>query len=121
MNELKPCPACGGYVLIGGGDEWYNKNRFFIECKNPECGCCRVGDTLREKCIERWNALPRALVWSSAPPKLSGYYWCRYKSEDKEAWSVACVPAVTDWCGLDDENDRIEWTGPIPEPQEPAS
>lgn len=37
-----------------------NRNLFFIRCKNPECGCIRVGDSKREECVRRWNSLPSA-------------------------------------------------------------
>lgn len=56
-NQLKPCPACGASVEITGGDSWYNQNEFWIVCET--CHCVRVGDTEKEECIKRWNALPR--------------------------------------------------------------
>ena len=56
-NQLKPCPACGASVEITGGDSWYNQNEFWIVCET--CHGVRVGDTEKEECIKRWNALPR--------------------------------------------------------------
>ena len=71
---ILPCPACGSPVDIVGGDEWHNRNQFFIKCS---CGSCCVADTVRKECIERWNDLPRyrALRWTHEPPKVAGWYW----------------------------------------------
>lgn len=55
--KLKPCPACGASVEITGGDSWHNQKEFWIVCE--ACHCVRVGDTEKEECIKRWNALPR--------------------------------------------------------------
>lgn len=55
--KLKPCPACGASVKIAGGDSWHNQKEFWIVCE--ACHCVRVGDTEKEECIKRWNALPR--------------------------------------------------------------
>lgn len=56
-NQLKPCPACGASVKITGGDSWHNQKEFWIVCE--ACHCVRVGDTEKDECIKRWNALPR--------------------------------------------------------------
>ena len=60
--EILPCPACGTAVTLEGGTEWHNQRKFWIACKNPACGCVRVGDTEAEECVRRWNDLPRRTV-----------------------------------------------------------
>ena len=57
--KILPCPACGASVELEGGTEWHDQLEFWIMCKNPACGCVRVGDTEMEECIHRWNSLPR--------------------------------------------------------------
>ena len=119
---LLPCPACGAQVKLTGGDSWHNLHEFWIACKNRECGCCRVGDTVRDECIKRWNALPRALTWTDEPPKVPGDYWLRYKSAGKMAWSpthIIPVLGVMNNCSIPEEWTVVEWAGPIPEPREP--
>lgn len=108
---LLPCPACGAQVKLTGGDSWHNLHEFWIACKNRECGCCRVGDTVRDECIKRWNAIPRALEWTDEPPKVPGWYWCR-----KGTWSH-CVVLFQD--GEQQKVSGIQWAGPIPDPREP--
>ena len=116
---ILPCPACGGAVEISGGDEWHNQHSFFIEC---QCGVCRVGDTVREDCIKRWNALPRALRWTNEPPKVAGWYWWRTsKGQNVNTIQVWSRSGVLGYC-FDTEFitalDRGEWAGPIPPPVE---
>ena len=139
-QELKPCPACGASVRLEGGDQWYNQNSFVIRCEDPTCGCIRVGDTERDECIRRWNALPRAphitpndvdckgcperrpgLVWTDEPPKVPGWYWWRgYKHmapmplnvQDGVIvqYPITTLRAVSDVYG--------KWAGPIPMPKD---
>lgn len=68
-EELKSCPACGGPVQMTGGAEWHDQHAFWIECRNKGCGCVRVGDTEREECVRRWNALPRITSTTSISPR----------------------------------------------------
>lgn len=63
--ELKPCPACGGTDLQVDFNGVYE--RHFVRCYNPECHMQGPEVYGREKAAEAWNALPRALVWSSEP------------------------------------------------------
>ncbi len=113
MGELKllPCPLCGEIPLV-----------------NPVTGhilCCKiVADD-----IYAWSALPRALTWTTEPPKVAGWYWCRmsrlnmprcvevYGSEDGlrfgsgESWREPSTSV---------EDPDFQWAGPIPEPKEPT-
>lgn len=120
---LLPCPACDSPVKLTGGDEWYNLHDFWITCENNECGCCRVGDTVREECIERWNTLPRALTFTNEPPKVPGYYWLRYKSIGKTAWSpthiIPILGALNNY-SVPKEWTDVEWAGPIPDTRDKA-
>lgn len=112
---ILPCPACGSDVKISGGDEWHNQHSFFIEC---QCGVCRVGDTVRAECIDRWNALPRALTWTNEPPKVAGWYWMRQQGEIFDLiqhYNQADIDG-----GFDNERRLKQWSGPIPEPKEPT-
>lgn len=56
-EELKTCPACGNAVIIEDGEAWHSKNIYLIKCWS--CECITVADIIQEKCIARWNALPR--------------------------------------------------------------
>ena len=117
---ILPCPACGSDVKISGGDEWHNQHSFFIEC---QCGVCRVGDTVRETCIERWNDLPRyrPLTWTNEPPRVAGWYpWRSGKGQNMTMIQIHIFNGV---CGFWDGNgvfitdlNRGEWAGPIPPP-----
>lgn len=65
MDNLKPCPFCGGTDIDSYqiGNEWTKKRAFEIKCKT--FGCCTtrtVGvigqysiEWAKNKCIERWN------------------------------------------------------------------
>lgn len=115
---ILPCPACGGDVKISGGDEWHNQHSFFIEC---QCGVCRVGDTVRAECIDRWNALPRALTWTHEPPKVAGKYW--WRPFGKKIGRIRDMFVRNGEVGFLDRNDRFikdisdgEWAGPIAPP-----
>lgn len=110
---LLPCPACDSPVKLTGGDEWHNQHEFWIACENRECGCCRVGDTVREECIKRWNAIPRALEWTNELPKVPGWYWYRHKP------SLTIAMINVDVEPIEYELLPGQWAGPIPEPREP--
>ena len=71
--KLKPCPACGASVEITGGDSWHNQNEFWIVCKS--CHCVRVGDTEKNECIKRWNALPRGHAVTPGAADDGGMTW----------------------------------------------
>ena len=117
---ILPCPACGGDVKISGGDEWHNQHSFFIEC---QCGVCRVGDTVREDCIKRWNALPRALRWTKETPNVAGKMYLA-KGLDLIVYILKTIEGNgVLYAQLPDGKECqlfffFEWAGPIPEPSE---
>lgn len=147
MSEsLRPCPACGASVRLVGGNEWHDRNHFVIRCEESGCGCVRIGDTEREECVRRWNALPRAphitpndadcagcperrsqgLVWTENPPTVPGWYWIRAKKGGK--YVVFEVVSEGDQLDVDMAGASfsiealiVEWSGPIPIPEEPVS
>lgn len=118
MPELKPlpCPECGGVVYCMPSETW-----------SVHCGCGHAGRycTSEEEAIKAHNALPRALRWTTEPPKVAGWYWWRlsrlniqhcvevYGSEDGlrvgsgESWREPSISV---------ESDAFEWAGPIPRP-----
>lgn len=54
MNELKPCPFCGGKAIVEG-----RHNRFmeWYLCACPECQISQTGKqySFRFEAIEAWN------------------------------------------------------------------
>lgn len=116
MPELKPlpCPACGSQNCNFGLVENYTLgyDEHFIECwccdmQGPYC------DT-EEAAIAAWNALPRALTWTTEPPTVPGWYWARPDNAHPSADQLivyyidpSCVP---DW--------MVQWAGPITPPRE---
>ena len=53
MDELKPCPFCGGEVMLLEGDEARMRNGFFIFCT---CCCFESGAYIKaEYIVEKWN------------------------------------------------------------------
>ena len=112
--ELKPCPWCGAPAERRIGDTGpTNAYRKWVEC--TVC-TCRTSVHLTEDADDRpaddaWNALPRALVWTTDPPRESGAYW------HKNCLGIRIInlsrpniPKIDGWF----------WAGPIPTPQEPA-
>lgn len=85
-------------------------------------GCPNRGNTYA---VSVWQGLPRALRWTTEPPKVAGWYWCRlsrlnmprcvevYGSEDGlrvgsgESWRDPSISV---------KSDAFEWAGPIPPP-----
>ena len=120
---LLPCPACGEEADIFDSFERDGKGHVAIGW-SAYCtrGCLTTSEHgSREKAATSWNALPRALEWTTEPPNGPGYYWCRYKGSGKGTWSPTYIPACADhtkYTILFKSKD-VEWAGPIPEPCEP--
>ena len=79
MN-LRPCPHCGGTDLQVDYNGVYE--RHFVRCYNHDCHMQGPEVYGREKAAEAWNALPRALAWSSEPPKDPGRFPNRGRGSD---------------------------------------
>lgn len=143
-KELKPCPACHSKKV---SREQY-KDEVWIEClqcgmRGPSFNSPIANDILAERA---WNALPRAphitpndvdckgcperrsqgLVWTENPPTVPGWYWIRAKKGGKNV--VFEVVSEGDQLDVDMagasfsiEALMVEWSGPIPIPEEPVS
>lgn len=98
IEELKPCPICGKTPkrVVDNG-EFGGDFRYKIVC------CCNVFDNESsikimdkdlQKCVQRWNALPRQLHWTKIPPTKPGCYWNRKPDELRGS-----VVEVFEWGG----------------------
>ena len=47
MDELKPCPFCGGEAVLGMDFDW-----FYVYCINCQA---QIEKTYKEEAIEAWN------------------------------------------------------------------
>lgn len=105
--ELMPCPHCGGTDLIIYWNAVYEKH--YARCHS----CHMQGPEVygREKAAEAWNALPRALVWSSEPPSEPGFWWW-------ELLGHKGVDLIQDPEKRVIRDYRAKWAGPIPKPKE---
>ncbi|MDY0204809.1 MAG: Lar family restriction alleviation protein [Desulfovibrio desulfuricans] len=141
MPELKPCPFCGAQptlrenIYYGSGEYLASINCPCINGDVAESYFLRSGETQKQatnKSIAAWNTrtepLPRALTWTTEPPKVAGWYWCRPSTLNMPR----CVEVYGAWEQLmfgskrDDYNPQMpvtregfEWAGPIPMPLEP--
>ena len=97
MPELKPCPACGSMSvqLMLSYSPWFTtaSHVLCIDCQMQGPIACsqREEDAIDIQDLEclaeptgfeitaiaAWNALPRALTWTTEPPKVAGWYWMR--------------------------------------------
>lgn len=140
MPKLKPCPFCGAQPTLreniyGSGEYLASINCPCINGDVAESYFLRSGETQKQatnKSIAAWNtrteSLPRALTWTTEPPKVAGWYWCRPSTLNMPR----CVEVYGAWEQLmfgskrDDFNPQMpvtregfEWAGPIPTPLEP--
>ena len=134
-TKLKPCPRCGApaerRIRDAGPANAYRK---WVEC--TAC-TCRTSVHLTEDADDRpadeeWNALPRALTWTTEPPTSPGFYWWQCDGHIKEGPQIAHIKVGTNHTrgGLEmrfihhgptyHHCDKCQWAGPIPTPQEPA-
>lgn len=127
-TKLKPCPWCGAPARRKIGDTGpTNAYRKWVEC--TVC-TCRTSVHLTEDADDRpadeeWNALPRALVWTTEPPAFGEWNWWRLDPNDENR--PICRYVYTDGTIDNTIIGRInwqdiggQWAGPIPTPQEPA-
>lgn len=129
---LLPCPACGASDVVLRVD-----TRAYGFC--TACGMCGpcAPKVNAEYAIRQWNALPRALTWTTEPPKVPGLYWTRKMKGDPpiiftiyerntpkgrvriEARIFFSSVTSRTYRGEKPEHLGLEWAGPIPEPREP--
>lgn len=117
---LLPCPACGASDVVMRVD-----TRAYVFC--TACGMCGpcAPKADADYAIRQWNAMPRDLTWTDAPPKVPGWYWFKGEYGIRIAWIkhdsrkmnelYAVIGGVGNWMST----LHGQWAGPIPEPQEP--
>lgn len=116
---LLPCPACKNtHVVLRAYTIAYGF------C--PACGMCGpcAPKVDMEYAVKQWNALSRALEWTTEPPKVPGWYWFKDEYGIRIAWIkhdsrkmnelYAVIGGIGNWMS----NLHGQWAGPIPEPKE---
>lgn len=109
--KLLPCPLCEEHPCMLG----------------KQVVCCKIN----VEGISAWNALPRALTWTTEPPKVEGVYFrlcdnlkCEGKKSDtiKIRYTPISIAQVhTGYCTIPNKIcDKCRWAGPIPAPKEPT-
>ena len=101
MSEimLLPCPICNSKHVDCDGDD-------MIMCE--KCGFeCRTID---------WKNIPRALTWTTEPPKVPGWYWKALAFSDAPACIVCFNVSDIEILKKVGEKPAIRYAGPIPLP-----
>lgn len=119
QEQLKVCPACGSIEMDFGVSESdlenYREAMIWVECSS----CDARGPAYprnaggKEKAINAWNDMPRALKWQRTPPTKAGFYF--YRNLFGCVQVVKFLPQIMT---LADRNG--EWAGPIQEPANQA-
>ena len=116
---LLPCPACKNTNVVLRA---YTRAYGFC----PACGMCGpcAPKVDMEYAVKQWNALSRALEWTTEPPKVPGWYWFKDEYGIRIAWIkhdsrkmnelYAVIGGIGNWMS----NLHGQWAGPIPEPKE---
>lgn len=117
MPELKPlpCPACGNeeHIVVV---ESIASGRFRAFCL---CGHTGPFCDTKEQAISAYNALPRALRWTTEPPKVAGGYLARQrKHESEDGWTYPVFINVEFSVGYFRKLEWVQYAGPIPAPVE---
>ena len=135
-EQLKPCPACGSasVQLMTSCSPWFTQafHVLCIDCQmQGPIACsqreedaidiqdleCLAGSTgFEAAAIAAWNTIPRALRWTTEPPKVAGWYWVRQRGEAFDLiqhYNQADIDA-----GFDNERRLKQWAGPIAPPIE---
>ena len=138
MPKLKPCPFCGAQPTLreniyGSGEYLASINCPCINGDVAESYFLRSGETQKQatnKSIAAWNTrtepLPRALTWTTDPPKVAGWYWRKETAKDRT--HVFHFTGNWEDYGEHWESDRVcplplklngnLWAGPIDAPLE---
>lgn len=113
MTELKPCPICSSLSvgLCPGEDEITHE--IYNQAFCTSCGVSGPRVFADEiSAIAAWNSLPRALTWTTEPPKVAGWYWHHMSPAFGTVIEFFDPEISKAGCG--------EWAGPIPMPLEPG-
>ena len=127
--KLKPCPLCQSIhvCIMQTSEQDVDSQKYYGFCYNC-CAEAGLGDT-EEQAAAAWNALPRALHWTTETPTEPGWYWWRkspsgyteikrvscYFSKGKKALVIRSNKSNT-LTGYRNKNIRFvggEWAGPI--------
>lgn len=144
-EELKPCPICGEAMNLAiMNNQWAPGKLYYVQCLS---GMCINGKSIAHESVETavsaWNALPRALVWTTDVPREPGFYYAEHiYGDNMEYINISVIEAIdrTHWRYLDWEKRRgnpgcllaigygivpistySRFAGPIPTPQEQKS
>lgn len=66
--------------------------------------------------IKEWNALPRALTWTTKPPKVAGWYYTRHIRHKDEASIMYISGQLSKKMAAKGPSEFIQFAGPIPAP-----
>ena len=138
---ILPCPFCGmkynekAVMLVL---EPCDTDGYFVQCL--DCGACgpvgypeeydhydsdavqKAEEEAKAKALDLWaNIKPRALTWTTEPPKVAGKYW--WRPSGKKIGRIRDMFVRNGEVGFLDHNDRFikdtgdgEWAGPISPP-----
>lgn len=146
MPELKPlpCPACGSEhtVVAKNFSPWFTAGSHVlcidcqmqgpIACSQREEDAITIED-LREMieptgfesaAIAAWNRLPRALRWTTEPPKVAGWYWYQLEGHVPEPKKIESSFDGEEYFGVRDgwyvnritKKPHVKYAGPIHAP-----
>lgn len=121
MSELKPlpCPACGSENIHVAS----TRAMYVIACY--DCSMAGPCSDAQEAAIPAWNSLPRALTWTTEPPKVEGFYWWKCEQEQPDAPLMVHADFfegefhymfIYEDGPCFHECDKCHWAGPIPIP-----
>lgn len=113
MPELKLCPHClGANIYVRGHSNCQ------VTCR--ACGMEGPEPGGESAAITAWNALPRALTWTTEPPKVAGWYWfsvCKGHTVCIHVGNDGKAKLAKDHF-TDAELLGGQWAGPITPPRE---
>lgn len=120
---LMPCPNDCKHGLVNvfeypSGNLEESRDLYQVACA---CGVRGPMKDSRKAAVAAWNALPRRLQWTGAPPTKKGWYWFRLFKGKKRIVYIDMKPdcgGFNDEGNCDDMPAISEWAGPIPEPEE---
>lgn len=111
-----PCPACGHPAGIARTN---GTGCAFVMCQHVKCAFSGPIKTTSEAAVAAWNALPRALEWTTEP-QLGAWNW--WRDEDSRIPRYVYQDGTVD---IAMQIDRVSYQDlggqwcPIPEPREP--
>lgn len=71
-EQLNPCPTI---KCAGTGTLCRHPYRHYVKIICDVCGVETGYMITPAAAIAAWNSMPRALTWTTEPPKVEGWYW----------------------------------------------